>query len=78
MYVMSLDISGPVKNNDPSLTASGKETYRGHTVPFSAESNTYLHFYEPKTNMEKYYWPVVDSGLVVMPYCKALKMVNME
>lgn len=71
---MSLDISGPMKNNGTSLPASGKDTCRGHAITISADSNTYPHIYESKSNAEKYHWPNVAS----MPYFKALKMVNME
>lgn len=42
-----------MKNNDPSLPARGKDTSRGHIIPLSAESNTYLHNYESKINVEK-------------------------
>lgn len=42
-----------MKNNDPSLLARGKDASRGHIIPLSAESNIYLHNYEPKINVEK-------------------------
>ena len=65
-------------NKDSSLPASSKDTSRGHTLPFSVDHNTHLLTYKSKVNVEKYYWPIFDSMLIVMPYFKALERVNVE
>lgn len=44
-HAISLDILEPKKNNDPSLPASGKDTSRGHTILFSANSNSSVHLW---------------------------------
>lgn len=42
-HTLLLYVSGPMKNNDPSLSATGKATSRGLTIPFSADSDASMY-----------------------------------